>query len=201
MADEIKVLKGLEAVRKKPSMYIGPIDSNGVFTIVREVMDNAVDEFVAKRGCTEMYVSLYEDGWVAVHDNGRGIPVTKHETEGIPVVQVAVGMLHAGGKLEAGDGNYSASRGTHGIGVSATNALSKEFVVLTRPKGKAKWHRTEYEKGKLTLDTEPVTNADDLGWMHPVYEDQGTSIFFLPDNTIFDKGSKLAHDEVHGGQT
>ncbi len=191
--DNIKVLKGLEAVRVKPSMYIGPPDSHGIFTILREVMDNSVDEYNANPKYDQMYVELHTDGTCVVHDNGQGIPVGKHKTEKVSTLQVAVGMLHAGGKLH-GDGVYKISRGTHGIGVSATNALSEWFTVLThRTK---KWHGMEFAKGKVTANITVYDKKAVSDVVEPVF-DQGTIILFKPDLSIFDKGSKLDRKAVH----
>ena len=185
--DSIKVFKGLDAVRKKPGMYIGPVDSHGIFTILREAMDNSVDEFLANSDNDRMEVQVYKDGYLAVHDNGQGIPVGKHKTEKVSTLEVATGMLHAGGKLE--ESAYKHSRGTHGVGVAVTNALSEHFLVFTHRGGS--WHGAEYRRGKLTKRTAKLSRAQLEKHIEPAFK-QGTIILFKPDMSIFRKGSKLS---------
>ena len=193
---DIQVLKGLDAPRKKPTMYIGPVDSHGIFTILREAMDNSVDEFLADERNDEMTVQVFSNGYLAVHDNGQGIPVGKHDTEKVSTLEVATGMLHAGGKLDAKDneGAYKHSRGTHGVGVAVTNALSEHFMVFTNRQGK--WWSVEYRKGKLVSHAAKVSVKAIKTSLEPVY-DQGTIVLFKPDKTVFSKGAKLNLDMVH----
>ena len=189
--DDIKAFKGLEAVRKRPSMYIGQGGSHGIFTILREAMDNSVDEFLANSANDDMTVQVFDSGYLAVHDNGQGIPVGKHKTEKISTLQVAVGMLHAGGKLHANA--YKHSRGTHGVGVAVTNALSSHFLVFTCRDGV--WWRVEYEKGKITTSATKTSAKAIRKHIDPVYK-QGTIIMFRPDKDIFGKKAALNMDLV-----
>lgn len=182
----IKVLKGLDAVRAKPSMYIGLIDSTGLFTILREVMDNTVDEFYGGRNI-ECLVTLDKDGTCTVSDKGEGVPIGKHKTEKVPTIQVIFSQLHAGGKLEKSDA-YKNSVGTHGVGAKAANALSTSFEVWTKRDGK--WWYIAWSKGKLVTELEQTKQPKD----HP-YK-QGTMVRFKPDLSIFDKGSQLNVEEV-----
>lgn len=189
--DSIKIHQGLEGVRGNPSMYIGTTDSHGVFTILREVMDNAVDEFVKNEKFDSMHVQVFEDGYLAVHDNGEGIPIDTHEDLDVSGLEVVMGHLHAGGKLDE-DTAYRASRGTHGIGVSATNALSEHFIVNTCWKGK--WYAVEYENGELISETSKI-GKDEL-CVDPIYK-RGTIVLFRHDPECFDKGSELDVELVH----
>lgn len=182
----IKVLKGLEAVRAKPSMYIGLLDNTGYFTILREIMDNTVDEFYGGRN-TECTVTLDKDGTCTVSDKGQGVPVGMHKTEKIPTIQVIFSQLHAGGKLEKSDA-YKNSVGTHGVGSKATNALSTSFEVWTNRDGA--WYYISWSKGKLTQELTKVKAPKD----HPYKT--GTMIRFKPDTSIFDKGCHLDLEEV-----
>ena len=184
--EHIKVFKGLDGVRKKPGMYIGPTDSHGIFTILREAMDNSVDEYLANNKNDSMTVQVFANGYLAVHDNGQGIPVGRHKTENVSALEVAVGMLHAGGKLE--DSAYKQSRGTHGVGVAVTNALSSHFQVFTNREGK--WWTVEFKKGKRQSPTARTSAKAMRETIEPVY-DQGTIVLFKPDLPLFRAGSKL----------
>ena len=169
-ADNIKVLKGLEAVRKRPGMYIGSTGPLGLHHLVYEVVDNAVDEALAGF-CNHIQVFIRPDNSIQVIDNGRGIPVERHKTEKMSTVEVVLTILHAGGKF--GGGGYKVSGGLHGVGVSVVNALSKKMVVRVRRDGK------EYE---ITLNKGKTTEK-----LHEVGRSRktGTTVTFWPDPDIF----------------
>ncbi len=170
-ANEIQILEGLEAVRKRPSMYIGSTSSKGLHHLVYEVVDNSIDEAMAGI-CTEINITLNEDGSCTVKDNGRGIPADIQSQVGKPAVEVVMTILHAGGKF--GGGGYKVSGGLHGVGVSVVNALSEWLVVKVHWEGNA--YKQNYEKGK------PITKLVKIG---PV-EDHGTMVTFKPDKEIFE---------------
>lgn len=168
-AGQIQVLEGLEAVRKRPSMYIGSISSRGLHHLVSEVVDNSIDEALAGY-CTFIQVLIHHDNSITVSDNGRGIPVDMHKV-GKPAIEVVMTILHAGGKF--GDGGYKVSGGLHGVGVSCVNALSSKMEVEVRRGGKI--YGIEFSKGKTVV---PLYEKG-------VTEETGTTVHFLPDAGIF----------------
>lgn len=171
-ASQIQVLEGLEAVRKRPGMYIGSTGPRGLHHLVYEVVDNSIDE--ALQGyCSEIYISINEDGSILVKDNGRGIPVEVHPQTGKSTLETVLTVLHAGGKF--GGGGYKVSGGLHGVGVSVVNALSKWLVAEVSRNGKI--YRQTYEKGI------PVTELEIVGESTHT----GTVTKFMPDETIFEE--------------
>lgn len=154
-AKEIQVLEGLEPVRKRPGMYIGSTDERGLWVMIKEIMDNSVDEALANR-CSEVWMTLHNDNYITVADNGLGIPWEKHPQVGKSALEVAMTVLHAGGKF--GEGAYKISGGLHGVGASATNALSEYMRVETRRNGKTYFQ--EYSQGKPKEDVREIKAAD-----------------------------------------
>ena len=173
-ADEIQILEGLEAVRKRPGMYIGSTSSRGLHHLVYEIVDNAVDEALAGF-CDTIYVSINKDNSVTVIDNGRGIPSGINHKAGIPAVEVVFTVLHAGGKF--GGGGYKVSGGLHGVGASVVNALSNWLEVEIFNGGKI--YKQRYERGKV------VQKLSVIGECAP--DQTGTKVTFLPDDTIFEE--------------
>ena len=172
-AEQIQVLEGLEAVRKRPGMYIGSTSVRGLHHMVYEIVDNSVDEALAGY-CTEIRVFINEDNSITVIDNGRGIPVGINHKAGIPAVEVVFTILHAGGKF--GGGGYKVSGGLHGVGASVVNALSNWLEVQIYNEGKI--YQQRYEKGHVCYPLKVVGECDK--------EKTGTKVTFLPDDTIFE---------------
>jgi len=171
-ADQIQILKGLEAVRKRPGMYIGSTSSRGLHHLVYEIVDNSVDEALAGY-CTEIEVIINEGNSICVVDNGRGIPIGINQKAGKSAVEVVFTILHAGGKF--GGGGYKVSGGLHGVGASVVNALSEWLEVTVHMDGKK--YNQRYERGKV---------------MYPLKETgettkTGTEVVFLPDKEIFEE--------------
>src|SRR5256712_552326 len=169
-ADAIQVLKGLEAVRRRPAMYIGSVSGRGLHHLVYEVVDNSVDEALAGY-CTRIDVTIHPDNAVTVTDNGRGIPVDIHKTEKKPGVEVALTMLHAGGKFDKS--TYKVSGGLHGVGVSVVNALSEQLEIWVDRDGKR--HHMAFARGDTTRKLEVVGKT----------KGTGTTVWFKPDTQIF----------------
>ena len=172
-ADEIQILEGLEAVRKRPGMYIGSTSSRGLHHLVYEIVDNAVDEALAGF-CDTIHVTLNPDNSVTVTDNGRGIPVGINHKSGLPAVEVVFTVLHAGGKF--GGGGYKVSGGLHGVGASVVNALSVWLEVEICHEGKV--YRQRYERGKVAKKLEVIGECEP--------GKTGTKVTFLPDGEIFE---------------
>ena len=173
-ADQIQILEGLEAVRKRPGMYIGSTSSRGLHHLVYEIVDNAVDEALAGF-CTEIQVTINPDNSITVVDNGRGIPVGINHKAGIPAVEVVFTILHAGGKF--GGGGYKVSGGLHGVGASVVNALSEWLEVTICREGKK--YQQRYERGHTMYPLKEIGVCDP--------EETGTKVTFLPDKEIFEE--------------
>src|SRR5687768_3560237 len=169
-AESIQVLKGLEAVRKRPGMYIGTTGENGLHHLVYEVVDNSIDEALAGF-CDEISVTIHQNNAITVIDNGRGIPVDVHATEKLPGVELALTVLHAGGKFDKS--NYKVSGGLHGVGVSVVNALSEKLEVFVDRDGK-RYHMA-FVRGQTTKKLSVVGKA----------RATGTTVTFKPDREIF----------------
>lgn len=169
-AEQIQVLEGLAAVRRRPGMYIGTTDVAGLHHLVWEILDNAIDESMAGF-CKNIDLEIHADGSVSVTDDGRGIPVDKHKTTGKSALETVLTVLHAGGKF--GGGGYKVSGGLHGVGVSVVNALSTHLVAEVKRDGKL--YRQEYSRGDAVDEVKVVGTSNGTG----------TTITFVPDPEIF----------------
>ena len=178
-ADQIQILEGLEAVRKRPGMYIGSTSSKGLHHLVYEIVDNAIDEALAGF-CDTVDVTINKDNSITVIDNGRGIPVGINKKKGIPAVEVVFTILHAGGKF--GGGGYKVSGGLHGVGASVVNALSEWLEVEIHTEGKI--HKQRYERGKVMYPLKVIGDTDK----------RGTKVTFLPDKEIFRETTVYDYD-------
>jgi DNA gyrase subunit B len=173
-AEHIEVMEGLEAVRKRPGMYIGTTGPDGVFHLIREIVDNSVDEAMAGYA-TRIDVTIHQDGSVTVEDDGRGIPVDKHNKTGVSALETVMTTLHAGGKF--GGKGYQVSGGLHGVGASVVNALSVNTTVNVRRDNK--FYTQKYARGKTVgAQEERPLNENDL-------QGTGTKTTWMPDDQIF----------------
>ncbi|MEX0786066.1 MAG: ATP-binding protein [Dehalococcoidia bacterium] len=177
-ASDIQVLEGLEAVRRRPGMYIGATDQRGLHQLVFELLDNAIDEAMAGY-CDHIWITIRADNSVICRDNGRGIPIDKHPRTGLSALETVMTYLHAGGKF--GGGAYKVSGGLHGVGASVVNALSSETWVEVHQKGKI--YRQEYSRGDATTKVQQVKQSK-----YPFANgsiQSGTITSFMPDTEIF----------------
>src|SRR3990172_4426241 len=180
-ASKIDKLEGLEAVRKRPGMYIGDPEERGLHHSVFEVLDNSIDEHLAGH-CDKIEVTVHVDGSISIRDNGRGIPVDIHPQYKIPGVEMVLTTLHSGGKY--GQGGYKFSGGTHGVGAKCVNAVSEWFEVEVSRGGEI--HHMEFERGKTTKKLEVIGKA----------KNTGTLITFMPDTEIFRETIEFKSDII-----
>ena len=183
-ADDLSSLKGLEAVRKKPGMYIGGTDERALHHCVSEVLDNSVDEFLAGH-CTHIDVTIHSDGSISIRDNGRGIPVDINKEEGIPGVELVLTRLHSGGKY--GQGNYEYSGGTHGVGAKCVNAVSEWFKVEVTRDGNI--HAMSFERGVTKQSLHVIAEVKSK-------KQTGTLITFMPDSEIFQETIEFKAERI-----
>ncbi len=183
-ANDLRTMKGLEAVREKPGMYIGGTDERALHHCINEVLDNSVDEFLAGH-CTHIDVTIHSDGSISIKDNGRGIPVDINKDSGLPGVEVALTVLHTGGKY--GQGNYEYSGGTHGVGAKCVNAVSEWFKVEVLRDGKI--HSIAFERGKTTQKLKVMGELKNK-------KTTGTNITFKPDALIFKETTEYKTDRI-----
>jgi DNA gyrase subunit B len=183
-ADDLRTMKGLEAVREKPGMYIGGTDERALHHCINEVLDNSVDEFLAGH-CSHIDVSIHSDGSISIKDNGRGIPVDINKDSGLPGVEVALTVLHTGGKY--GQGNYEYSGGTHGVGAKCVNAVSEWFKVEVLRDGKI--HAIAFERGKTTSKLKVIGDLKNKNTT-------GTHITFKPDPQIFQETTEYKTERI-----
>lgn len=184
-AEQIEILEGLEAVRKRPGMYIGSTSAQGLHHLAKEIVDNSVDEYLAGYG-DRIDVMLHKDGSLSVQDNGRGIPVDIEKKMKKPAVEVVLTVLHAGGKFNGEGSGYKTSGGLHGVGSSVVNALSSWMHARVKRDGKI--HEISFEQGKKTKDLAVIGSCDK--------KDTGTFIHFLPDDEIFTETTDFNYDRL-----
>src|SRR5690625_116544 len=180
-ASNIQVLEGLEAVRKRPSMYIGDTGQRGLHHLINEVVDNSIDEALAGY-CDFIELTIHEDGSITISDNGRGIPVDIHPKLGVPAVEVVMTKLHAGGKLDKD--SYKVSGGLHGVGVSCVNALAISFSVENHREEKV--YIMEFERGGTKTPLKSIGTTDK----------RGTTVRFKPDPEIFTQTREFMFDII-----
>jgi len=194
-AKDIKVLEGLEPVRKRPGMYIGTTDERGIQELLKEIIDNSVDEAIAGFA-TDVYITLTNDGYAAISDNGRGIPTDLHPS-GVSALELAMTKLHAGGKFE--ETAYQASGGLHGVGASAVNALSKDLTVVVKRDGA--YFTQSYQIGQPKNKVTEITEAEAKKLLNPSHyqlltAESGTFTSFTPDPTIFKKTIEFGYKAI-----
>ncbi len=195
-AANIKVLEGLEPVRKRPGMYIGSTDERGLQELLKEIIDNSVDEAIAGYA-HNVYITLTQNGYACISDDGRGIPVDIHPKLKVSALELAMTKLHAGGKFE--ETAYQASGGLHGVGASAVNALSKHMQVLVKRDGK--YYTQEYNIGKPLYSVKEIKEAEAKKILHPdhyqlLQAKSGTYTTFIPDPTIFKKTTEFNYQDT-----